>query len=97
MSKHNNRNIVTNLSRATGLPLDLLGNGPLMHLYRDNELIVEGTKNLEHYDECCVRIRLDKSTVTVNGNGLCIRCLANNNLCVYGEIYSIALDRIGNG
>ena len=46
MSKHNNRNIVTNLSRATGLPLDLLGTSPLLHLYCDNELIVEGAKNL---------------------------------------------------
>ena len=93
MSKHNNRSIASSLSRATELPLDLLGSKPIFHLFSDNELVVEGAKNLEYYDDSCVKICLSKKSVTVCGDGLNLKCLSNGNLSVLGNIISVSLER----
>ena len=59
----------------SGLPLELLGSNPVFHMYSDNEIIIEGAKNIEHYDEQNVRILINKICLNVYGDNLCIKCL----------------------
>ncbi len=94
MSKHNNRTISSSISEITGLPLEILGKAPIFQLFSDRELIIEGAKNIEYYDELCVKVMTDKIHVTVNGERLVIKCLANKNLSVCGDISMIQLERI---
>lgn len=94
MSKHNNRKISTSLCEITGLPLDALGKLPVFQLFSDRELIIEGAKNIEYYDELCVKIKAEKMHITVNGESLTIKCLANRNLSVCGDIGTIQLERV---
>ena len=96
MSKHNNRNIVSSFSKATGLPLDMLGANPMFHLYSDNELVIEGAKNLEYYSETDVRISFGNKLISITGRNLCIKCLANGSLSVTGILECITLSHTEN-
>lgn len=94
MSKYNNRNIITNLSRLSGLPIDMLSGSPMFHLYSHNELVIEGVRSIEHYDTECVKIKAIKCFISVSGRNLCIKCLADKNLSVCGNIEGITFEHI---
>ena len=85
MSKHINR-ISEEIYDITGLPHGILSNHPIFQLFGNNELIIEGAKSIEYYDKECVKILTSKKTVTITGNGLLIKCLANKNLSICGCI-----------
>ena len=92
MRKNNNRNILNGISNVSGLPLELLGSNPVFHMYSDNEIIIEGAKNIEHYDEQNVRILINKICLNVYGDNLCIKCLLNGNLSVLGTVAEIKIE-----
>lgn len=94
MSKYNYRKVISSLSKSTGLPLNLIGNNPLLQLCSDNELIIEKAKNIEFYDENCIKISVHNNKVTVNGQKLVLQCLSNNNLSVTGVIEEIRIERL---
>ena len=92
MRKNNSNGIVSGISAFSGLPFDMLGNCPIFHLYSNNEIVIEGAKAIEYYDEGTVRISANKCSVNVRGNNLCIKCLMNGNLAVRGIICSVDMD-----
>lgn len=94
MSRHKmTGRIRAQIADMTGLPVDVVGNAPIFQMLSDRELILEGVRNLEHYDEASARIRTDAMSVEISGKRLQIKCLANRNISVSGRIESITLDR----
>lgn len=94
MSKHKvTKEIRARIAEATGLPVDVLGSEPFFQMLSDREIIVEGVRNLEYYDDVCVRIRTDKLVIELTGKCLCVKCLANQNISVSGRIENISLIR----
>lgn len=92
MSKNSSRNILNSISEFSGLPINMLGNSPIFHMYSDNEIIIEGAKSIEHYDEENVRILINKTHITICGKNMCIKCLINRNLSVSGMITGISIE-----
>ncbi len=89
MSKYINRNSIKKSLCTSALPMNTLCSKPLLHLYSDKEMVIEGANNLDYYDDSNVRISLEKLTLTINGRSLYIKCLANKNLSISGIIESI--------
>lgn len=58
MSKHKVTNeIRARIADKTGLPVDVLGKEAVFQLFSSREMILEGVRRLEYYDECYARIR----------------------------------------
>ena len=93
MSKHFNRRIVSGISDITGLPVDILSTSPIFQLYSDREMIIEGARNLEYYDDKCAKIDTGKIRIIICGDAISIKCLANSNLSVNGYITDIKLEQ----
>ena len=94
MSKHNNRNASLKRICNSELAINTLCSKPLLHLYSDKELIIEGVNDLDYYDEECVRIAFEKKTMSIKGKHLCIKCLANMNLSVSGIIENVSFEHL---
>lgn len=66
---------------------------PVMEMVSEKELIVESVVSLLYYDETAVRIRTRRALITVSGNLLTVKCLANGNLAVCGEMTAICFEK----
>ncbi len=94
MSKHKmTGEISARIAEATGLPVDVLGAAPIFQMLSDREMIVEGVRNLDYYDDSSARIHTGKIGIVISGKRLYIKCLANQNICVSGKIEKIELIR----
>ena len=81
------------LSRLSQIPFDMLTAMPYIKMCSNREITVEDAGKLLHYDKTCVKVRQGKSNIVINGSGLDIKCLANNDLRVEGCIYGISFER----
>ena len=81
------------LSRLSQIPFDMLTAMPYIKMCSNREITVEDAGKLLHYDKTCVKVRQGKSNIVINGSGLDIKCLANNDLRVEGYIYGISFER----
>lgn len=94
MSKHISRKLTREISELSGLPIDVVCSAPVFQMFSDREIFIEDVKNLEYYDENCVKAMTDRIRVTVIGRGLSIKCLSEKNLSVGGTITGIELEEI---
>ncbi len=94
MSKHINKATKNKANRYTGLPMCALNGAPILQMFSEKEVIIEGAECLVYYDETVVKIRTKKLLVTTSGRGLSIKCLANDNIAVCGMINNINLEHI---
>ena len=95
MSKHKVTNeIRARIADKTVLPVDVLGKEAVFQLFSDREMILEGVRRLEYYDECYARIRTGCMFIEITGAKLVIKCLANQNISVSGQIEHIDLERL---
>lgn len=60
-----------------------------IELKGNRELILEGCKKIEEYDENIVKIKVSDMWVSVFGKNLKIRCLTPDSLIVSGFICSV--------
>ena len=81
------------LSRFSQIPFDMLTSMPYIKMSSNREITVEDAGKLLHYDKNCVVVKQGKSSIVINGSGLDIKCLANNDLRVEGCIYGISFER----
>ena len=95
MSKHKMTNeIRTRIADKTGLPVDVLVQEAVFQLFSDREMILEGVRCLEYYDEGYARILTVCMLIEITGARLVIKCLANQNISVSGQIEHIDLERL---
>lgn len=92
MSKHINRNTAAKFLDTRILQMGNLYCKPLLHLYADKEIVVEGANNLDYYDDTNVKISFEKCTLLINGENMQIKCLANRNLSVSGVIKNVGFE-----
>ena len=80
------------LSRVSQIPFDMLTAMPYIRMCSNREITVEDAGKLLHYDRNTVKVRQGKNSIVINGNGLDIKCLANNDLRIEGCIYGISFE-----
>ena len=87
MSKHINK-------ASMGIPMYAINGGPILQLFSEKELIIEGAESLVYYDESVVKIRTKNMILSASGNAMSIKCLANDNIAICGIINNICLEHI---
>jgi len=91
-NKKHRHGIISKISEASDLPLDMIGRLPMINLYSNREMYVEDAGVLEHYDSECVRLTQRKNVISVSGRNLELKCLADNNIRVSGFILSVSFE-----
>lgn len=88
MRKNNNR-----LDRLLELPKEVYSNVPKVIITGFDELIVENFKGILEYEEYYVRINTHIGIINVNGYGLELENMTNDDIKVKGKIESIDIER----
>ena len=88
MKKNNNR-----LDRLLELPKEVYSNVPKVIITGFDELIVENFKGILEYEEYYVRINTHIGIINVNGYGLDLENMTNDDIKVKGKIASIDIER----
>ncbi len=88
MKKNNNR-----LDRLLELPKEVYSNVPKVIITGFDELIVENFKGILEYEEYYVRINTHIGIINVNGYGLDLENMTNDDIKVKGKIESIDIER----
>jgi len=88
MRKNNNR-----LDRLLELPKEVYSNVPKVIITGFDELIVENFKVILEYEEYYVRINTHIGIINVNGYGLDLENMTNDDIKVKGKIESIDIER----
>lgn len=89
--KKTKQSLLSRLSNATKLPVDSLCGYPLMEIYGDRQILIEGSLNIDLYEEDKIFISYGKKSVRIFGEKLSLESLCENGLCVNGKIMSIEL------
>ena len=55
----------------------------------NTEVTIEGCKGILEYDSLLIRVSVGGAAITVNGRGLCIKCLSLSSVVISGVITSI--------
>lgn len=70
----------------------MLSGLPYIKICSNREITVEDAGKLLHYDNCLVKVRQGKNKLSITGNELVIKFLANNDIRVEGCIYGISFE-----
>ncbi len=88
MKKNNNR-----LDRLLELPKEVYSNVPKLIITGFDELIVENYKGILEYEEFYVRINTHIGIININGYGLTLENMTNDDIKVKGKIESMDIER----
>ena len=55
----------------------------------NKEVIIEGCKSIDQYDENMVKIKVTKMTILFFGRNLELKCMTSDSLVIYGFITSV--------
>lgn len=88
MRKNNNR-----LDRLLELPKEVYSNIPKVIITGFEELIIENFKGILEYEEYYVRINTHIGIININGYGLDLENMTNDDIKVKGKIESIDIER----
>lgn len=86
--KKNNR-----LDRLLELPKEVYSNVPKVIITGFDEMIIENFKGILEYEEYYVRINTHIGIINVNGYGLDLENMTNDDIKVKGKIESIDIER----
>lgn len=76
------------------LPKEVCSNVPKMIITGFDELIVENYKGILEYEEFFVRINTHIGIININGFGLNLENMTNDDIKVTGKIESLEVERI---
>lgn len=91
MSKHIN-GISDEIYQITGLPHGILSAEPVVQIFGNKEMIIEGAEKIDYYDKDSIKICCVRKSINIIGADLTIKCLANKNLSVCGCIKSFQFE-----
>lgn len=83
--------LLEEISRATGMPFDLLDKGFRVINLSNNAVYVENYTGLIDVDSHEINIKLKKGIVKLNGDNLKIKNLNTNTLLVVGDIRAVEM------
>lgn len=86
--KKNNR-----LDRLLELPKEVYSNVPKVIITGFDEMIIENFKGILEYEEYYVRINTHIGIININGYGLTLENMTNDDIKVKGKIESIDIER----
>ena len=82
------------IDKMLELPKEVYTNEPRIVITGFNEMIIENFKGILEYEEFFVRINTHIGIVSINGLGLNLENMSNDDIRVTGQIESIDLEKI---
>ena len=88
------KNKVNKLDKILELPQEVYSNVPKIIVTGFDEMIVENFKGILEYEEFYLRINTYMGIINVNGYGLNLENLTNDDIKITGKIESFDIERI---
>ncbi|MCF0125844.1 MAG: YabP/YqfC family sporulation protein [Clostridia bacterium] len=85
---------INRLDRLLELPQEVYSKIPKLTITGFDEMIIENFKGILEYEEFYVRINTYIGIVNINGYGLTLENMTNDDIKVKGKIESIDIERI---
>lgn len=87
-------NKFSKINRVLELPKEVCSNIPKIVITGFDEMIIENFKGILEYEEFFVRINTHIGIININGYGLNLENMTNDDIKVSGKIESIDIERI---
>lgn len=87
------RNYNNKIDRMLELPQEVYSNVPKIIITGFDEMIIENFKGILEYEEFFVRINTHIGLINVNGYGLSLENMTNDDIKVKGKIESLDIER----
>lgn len=87
------RNKNNRIDKFLELPQEVYSNVPKIILTGFDEIIIENFKGILEYEEFYVRINTHIGVVNINGYGLSLENMTNDDIKVKGKIESLEIER----
>ena len=87
------RNYNNKIDRMLELPQEVYSNVPKIIITGFDEIIIENFKGILEYEEFFVRINTHIGLINVNGYGLSLENMTNDDIKVKGKIESLDIER----
>lgn len=81
------------LDRLLELPQEVYSKVPKINITGFDEIIIENFKGILEYEEFYVRVNTHIGVVNINGYGLTLENMTNDDIKVKGKIESIDIER----
>ena len=88
------RNSYNRLDKLLELPKEVCSNVPKVIITGFDEIIIENFKGILEYEEFYVRINTHIGIIIINGYGLNLENMNNDDIKVKGKIESIDIERV---
>lgn len=88
------RNSYNRLDKLLELPKEVCSNVPKVIITGFDEIIIENFKGILEYEEFYVRINTHIGIININGYGLNLENMNNDDIKVKGKIESIDIERV---
>lgn len=82
-------NFSSEIKKMNSYMKDNILNSVHIEMKSNRELIIEGGRKIEEYDENLIKIKVKKMAISVFGKNLEIRCLNYDSLVISGIICSV--------
>ena len=90
--KEKGLSLISKISSISELPIDTLLGYPLMQMYGNRELFIEGVTVLSNFDEERIFLKLGRLNLCIKGRKLNLKNLADENILISGYITSIEFE-----
>ena len=80
---------MSRISDRIDLPLDVICGAPMIEMYANRQLVIEGECRISHYDEDMISALCRGRCICVKGKGLNITMMNCDGLIISGSVTSI--------
>lgn len=87
------RNIRGRIPEMLGIPDQTLPGEPIIEIYGDRRVLVEGKSAVVQYGTGCIKLKYSCGTITVSGCGLCMSELSTQQIIITGRIDCVSISR----
>lgn len=87
---NNKKNAIRSLSDRIELPVDVLCGAPMIEMYSDRQLVIEGQCRITHYEAVRISAICRGKDICIKGSGLNIKLMNCDALIISGNIDSIS-------
>ena len=87
------KNSISKIDRLLEMPQEVYSNVPKITITGFNETIIENFKGILEYEDYYIRINTELGIININGFGLKLENMTNDDIKVTGKIESIDIER----
>lgn len=88
------KNRFKKINHLLEMPQEVYSNQPKITLVGFNEMLLENFKGILEYEEFYVRISTYVGIININGFGLKLETMSNDDILIKGQIESIDIERV---